>query len=169
MGLDAFKKESTSSSSSNSTSKSRKEDNTTDKEVDRDTNLEEKGPYFTGVIDAQRELAVSYTGVCAFPPECRTSMEEITVSIQSKEEYQRLNQKSKELNGNDLATLYERDRKKVEDFIDRFSADEDTNKVETCPVCSSEVHMGETDYAKVFGEIVHVHHTAREVASELKD
>lgn len=169
MGLDAFKKDTSTSSSSSSTQSSSTNARTRQELADADVDLKSDGPFFTGVVDRKRETSMSYVGVGAFPPSSRHRYEDIVVTIDTQTEYERLNEKSQELNGNTLDTLFERNMPKAKEFITRFSSDDEEERVVTCPVCSSELDMSETDYTKVFGEIVHSNHTARNVVAELKD
>jgi hypothetical protein len=169
MGLDAFKKDTSTSTSSSSTQSSSSNTRSRQELADVDVDLESEGPYFTGVIDRKRETSISYVGVSAFPPSSRHRYEDVVVTIDSQSEYKRLDRKSRELNGNELDTLFERNMPKAREFIERFSSDGEDKRVVTCPVCSSKLDMSETDYTKVFGEIVHSDHTARTVVAELKD
>lgn len=167
MGLEAFKSSSSSKSSSNSSSSTQSTSHGVTHITEEE--LKNEGPALTVVEDRRRETSVAYTGMAAFPKSSRHKTEKVIEIIYSQEEYKRLNEKCEQVHGRGLDTLFETDVKKAQDFVNRFSANSEDKKVETCPVCNKDVHLEEQEYVKLEGEIIHSEHKARDVYKELEE
>lgn len=159
MGLDSFKSEASSTTRQKSSSS-------------KGRSLELKSPedaipYFCAVIVDETESVRCYKGIEAFREAERFGEETFLGCIETKDQFEQLNEMSIDLHGCGLEKLFERDPVKASDFMNRLSPNSTDDIKQECAVCDEDILITDDKYTKVEGELVHSHHTVSEVTAEM--
>jgi hypothetical protein len=171
MGLDAFRTGDTSSKSSETENDSTEDENkstTEDKTTTKSKTQTKDRPYFTVVKDTELRNITTHKDKNAFPPRGRFRSERIIQTIQSEEQYKRLNQKSKEHHSVGLPQLFKQNHALAKDFVERLSVSNDKTEDPTCDVCESTIDITKGNYTKVDDSIVHGDHNILNVVQSLE-
>jgi hypothetical protein len=167
MGLDDFSSGSTSTTTSTggaSGKQKNKQQSSSGKKVsDNDTSK----PYFTAAIDTRYDSVRVMVGKRAFDKSSRFKYENILCVLPDEESFDRLNEISLSYTDKDLEKLFRTEPRKGEDLVNRFKNDDKRVGTVRCEVCGDDIEMGNDNYTKVFGEIVHATHNVEDVVAEL--
>jgi hypothetical protein len=171
MGLDAFRTGDTETQSTDDENESNTESKSTttqSKSTTKSKNKDEERPHFTVVKDTELRNITTHKGKSAFPPRCRYKNERIIKIIQNEDQYERLNQKSKEHHNVGLPELFKQNHALAKDFVERLSISNDKTEDPTCEVCGSDIDITEGNYTKVDDSIVHGDHNILNVVQSLE-
>lgn len=161
MGLDAFRTDSDSSDSSSgggSSSQSKR----TQKKPEYD------GPHFIALFDIERERIKTFKGDKAFGPGSRHKHEQVLVTIESEDVFERANEKSQRATELSIDALIRHKPKKAVDLIERVQEAGSMDLQVTCPVCGKDIDIVEEEYEKLAGQLIHGDHKVGDVMEEVE-
>lgn len=160
MGLDDFKTESsntTSTSSSNSSSTT----------VTESSEPDEITPWFTSVINKDEEEVKIFMKKQAFHRTGRHLNEKFLACIETKDEYESINETCKELHNCTLGEFFHRDPIRAADFVKRLDERHQVNDGVECAVCGKTILVEKDEYTKIEDNLVHANHKVEKVVDEL--